>query len=1347
MNDETVIVDNRLFGTDCKGYLLISTQYPANSTSNRKVLFILAMAYLIFVNYGSLIPLEFDEGAFSDAWWNFLSSANQSGIVSNQDTATNVLLSAPLAYFLCGAFAKATQRLASVVLAFAILIFCMADAAIIEVLQGFLPTRTSNVRDVWAQGIGASIGIGLWLLTGKQVYKLLNIVIPRYQQYENKWQLSKTSFRVLCLVYLLFLLLMNGYFSNEWLSFGLAAKKIADIHLAPFYGHYFASTVWATSSVMQYLAMYSPVGLICWLWGSSSSKKYSHELRLKWAVILAIGLALVLEAGKLFLLAKYPDTTNIFLAVTSSVTAFVILPYFMMDGASMSHLERDHLNADSSRLSSGLKPSRLFALLIWGLVLAGLISFSLVSWWLLLIFSISLYFLLRFPASWLLVVPALLPVFDFAPWSGRFFVNEFDLLLLTVLAAGLWHSEKFTIQINIAQQVKLACLLFCISVFISLLIGLLPFDPLDFNAFSNYYSRYNSLLAAKGFIEALAFVPLFIQTIRAGYDVSRTLSFGMVLGLAAAVIAGVWERAVFPGLFDFTSSFRISALFSSMHTGDSPVETYFVCALPFTLAWAYSRKAWWAATLALLLFMTGVYAIFVTFARGGYAAFIVSMLLLLGGIVFNSERLNARKIVLFPVITLFVFCAGLVAWPVFQGSFAQARLAMIDHDLNVRLAHWRNVLDIADTDLGTKIFGMGLGRFPETYFFRNPAGNFSATYQMHEENGNSYLSMGAGEIIYVEQIVKIAPDQSYKLIFDIRGKDLGAGFNIMLCERTFFESYNCQNFSQRLNQVGEWQHYQTELYSEALGQGAWFARRTTKLILENLGAGAAFDIDNIHLFDIDGNDVLSNGDFSNGMDRWFFSAFNHLAWHVKNIFVQLVFEQGWFGFFTFFILIIVILQSVGKEAWRGQVDALVILSSLVGFLFVGLFGSPLDAPRMAFLFYFLLFSGYLVGRSRRGFSYESALRDNGVALHHSDAFVRQQARVTSPAVKTDDSHKKQFFRNNSAADPFDVDHSSNCAVVENRTAIKRIWPLIGGLLGLIFVFAMVLNLPFVPYNIRELSHQTHPWLAMVFLSSLVIWTFGFPVFIAYLMTSPAMCRFYPLLLVLHGVVGWMLLSVAVPLESIHDIVGAPVLGWAWHWEIAGRFIALYSALSLTSTLVFLVLNKSFLRAPLASALGVWGLVAVLVYPICYEAIVRNAATDNLVELMADGGSITAVFFLSAFWALLNLSGYVLALSLMQKNMRSVSLYTLFCLGVVPLGHWLINQGLESTVVKFNTVFSGLQFLLSADRQHYLQTSDLMWGYVVFHVSIVLLLMFIHHIVLRLLRNFSGCIASFSLANK
>ena len=50
-----------------------------------------------------------------------------------------------------------------------------------------------------------------------------------------------------------------------------------------------------------------------------------------------------------------------------------------------------------------------------------------------------LVLLLVFRHAWLVAIPALLPVLDLAPWTGRFYFDESDLFLLVTLGAALLH--------------------------------------------------------------------------------------------------------------------------------------------------------------------------------------------------------------------------------------------------------------------------------------------------------------------------------------------------------------------------------------------------------------------------------------------------------------------------------------------------------------------------------------------------------------------------------------------------------------------------------------------------------------------------------------------------------------------------------------------------------------------------------------------------------------------------------------------------------------------------------------------------------------------------------------------
>ncbi|HYP69187.1 MAG TPA: hypothetical protein VEP67_13170, partial [Thiobacillaceae bacterium] len=109
--------------------------------------------------------------------------------------------------------------------------------------------------------------------------------------------------------------------------------------------------------------------------------------------------------------------------------------------------------------------------------------------------------LFRYSAAWLILVPAALPLLDLAPWTGRFFWDEFDLLILLTLVVALWIARLREPPWQVSKLSTLLGLL-VLAWSISLLLGLLPLQPLDASAFSAYWSHYNSLRLAKGLVWA-----------------------------------------------------------------------------------------------------------------------------------------------------------------------------------------------------------------------------------------------------------------------------------------------------------------------------------------------------------------------------------------------------------------------------------------------------------------------------------------------------------------------------------------------------------------------------------------------------------------------------------------------------------------------------------------------------------------------------------------------------------------------------------------------------------------------------------------------------------------------------
>ena len=1229
----------------------------------------------------------------------------------------------PLAFFWFGAFARAGRLQRNIFVAALIWLACVFLATFVEFLQVFLPTRTSSWNDVVAQAIGALVGIALWVALERRWVEALRTSTQAAPSRMTTNPASRKKILLAAGLYFLILLATNGYLTTTWQGMGSAAESLQALHFAPFYYHYFASTAWATSSVVLYFLLYVPVGIGFWLWLARSNGNPQGNSTLTVALASG-GLALVIEAGKLFLAGKHPDTTNILLGASGGATGFALWPW-------LTHRTRAALpsptlptkqESTKAICPRGSRSLRFFAFRVVSVLVLGATAWGLYLFPtepLLLTIAVILYALLmlRFPAVWLLVIPAVLPTFDLAPLTGWFFFNEFDLLVLTTIGIGYWIIASMPSRGGMPRGLCILLLAFGMSSLVSLLIALFPLQSLDLNAFSNYYSKFNALPAAKGFFEAAGLIPLVTYHIRSGVDILRRFSGGMVMGLSGVVLAVLWERLLFPGLLNFSSDFRVTALFSSMHTGGCHIESYLVAALPFTLAWAFYHKSIIYRAFALLLFSAGTYALFVTYARGGYLAFAVSMMILAARSMITGKKQWHKQKPFFAVAALFIVIGGIVAAPILGGSYAMSRLALVQSDFSIRLAHWRDTLEMMDPDWLTTTFGMGLGRFPETYLYRNSTGTIPGTYRYSLENGNAYLSLGTGDPIYLEQIVAVTPHTPYRLSLDLRSKSTPGYLNAMICERTYIASRNCRasSIKQAEKRTG-WAHYDFSVDSGPLGEGPWFARRTVKLILENTGRGTE-DVDNVHLTGPDGRELVLNGDFSHGSEHWFFSAFNHWPWHIENIWVQAFFEQGWVGVLVLLLLVLYCLAALLKAARQGHVVYVALLASLGGFLSVGMFGSPLEVPRIAFLFYLTLLLPTLMAKSSKMFGDqgEKALAARRARPEETATNPSRQPMTAETAVPT---HPRQAII---VGEPLgSITKYSGATDRENVQVANRnlFGKLAMQMLGVVTIIVAVgwlgMHSPAVHYDVRGLLHPVHPFLSLIALSLFICWSLGFPVFIASRLTRRSwLAWLYPGMLGLHAGGAWILISVSVSLDRIHKIVGYPTLGLPWHWETAVRFVALFSALSLSITGGTGAAILLAYRQKASAALLSWVVTVVALFPLLYWAVVTNAATDNITELMTGGGTVISALLLSVFAALVAFGGTSLATQLQQWRRRGLRQEVLigFMLSV-PLAYLAVRYGTEDTIVKYGQVFSAMQFLLSPDRAHYAHGYVLILRYLV-----------------------------------
>ena len=276
------------------------------------------------------------------------------------------------------------------------------------------------------------------------------------------------------------------------------------------------------------------------------------------------------------------------------------------------------------------RAARLLALLAGGAFLLALHAYPLARGWPAWLFAalLPVYALLlwRRPACWLFCLPALLPVLDLAPWTGWFFLEEIDLLLLLTLACGYWRLGQAAPAACLAPVARVWLLLCCLAWLAALLRGLLPLPPADADAWNNYLSHYNSLRLGKAWAWAMLLLPLLLRD-ASGPALRRYALPGLLAGLAMVAACALWERAVFPGLLNLSSDYRITAPFSAMHTGGAALDGYLALSLPFAALWLARARTRRHGALALLLLALALHAALTTFSRALYAAMLAGGLL------------------------------------------------------------------------------------------------------------------------------------------------------------------------------------------------------------------------------------------------------------------------------------------------------------------------------------------------------------------------------------------------------------------------------------------------------------------------------------------------------------------------------------------------------------------------------------------------------------------------------------------------------------------------------------------------------------------------------------------------
>lgn len=573
---------------------------------------------------------------------------------------------------------------------------------------------------------------------------------------------------------------------------------------------------------------------------------------------------------------------------------------------------------------------------------------------------------LRWPRLWLALLPASLPAMNLSPWTGWLALEEFDLVVTAVLAAGYgaFALARFAPQDSPASRSRRTAVGSWLTWLLALLSlhglwrGLSGAGAWSFDGFQGYADASNSVRVCKSLLYALLLLPLLRQQLRDSRATALGyISMGMCTGLAIVTLATTWERVAYPGLWNFSQPYRTTALFWEMHVGGAAIDAYLALACPFA-AWALwsapTPRRWAAAALLALL---AEYACLTTFSRGVYLAAAASMCVLL--VLVHSTppphppRWRARASALLGV-ALLVQGAAIIS----LSSFLADRMAATLRDFDSRIAHWQHGLDLLHS-ADDWLLGRGLGRLPALYAAAVAEHPFSGDVRLGAGDrrfvriaGPEHRAELAGLYALTQRVALTAG--AYSVDFDVR-VDRPAAVAFSVCEMHLLYERHCQTASVRVGAPdAQWQHVTLPLAGPALSRGAWFAPRMGVFSIALETSGAAVALAGLALHTADHAQWLQNADFSQGLTRWFPAARQYfLPWHIDNLYLEWLIERGLLGLAALLVLMVAALRSL-LSGRASRVDVAPFLAaSLSGALVVGLVSSIMDVPRVAFVLLFL----------------------------------------------------------------------------------------------------------------------------------------------------------------------------------------------------------------------------------------------------------------------------------------------------------------------------------------------------------------------------------------------------------
>ncbi|QHE85943.1 O-antigen ligase family protein [Hydrogenophaga sp. BPS33] len=593
------------------------------------------------------------------------------------------------------------------------------------------------------------------------------------------------------------------------------------------------------------------------------------------------------------------------------------------------------------------------------------------------------------------LLATLLPVASLAPSTGWWLIDEFDLVVLAVLAGAYarmsfdaWRggaADAAAVRDRVGFGLWMAL---GVSSTLSLVIGLLDAgagtgaqpDLWTRALYGGYASVFNPVRVSKSLLWALLLLPVLqhLPESRRKFMVASTVQ-GLAFGLAMVCALVLWERWRYVGIFNFTDSYRTVAGFWEMHVGGGAIDAYLAMAVPVAFWAVWWVPAGWRWSGAALLALLSTYAVLTTYSRGLYLAVAISIVfMLIVARVCRIQPAAGSRVRGWSLKGLSLVLVAQAVWVLGGHTFMAGRVARVDADLLDRAAHWRDGLGLLKTPTDW-MFGLGAGRLPAHYSAEVPGGEFAGqALWRHGPDGTAVVELSGPatrqDMAYdfgLTQRVDLWSEGNYRVRIRYQ-TDAPLVLLLSVCERHLLYDFRCQ-----------WKHVRPEAavadpdqWHEMVLPGKAFAPAGRAVALRDgmftmtvLSVGRTARIHEVALWDARGHQVLKNGDFARGLMHWFPAAQGSFKpWHIDNLYLEILIERGLLGWLVVALLAAWTGHGLARALQHREPWALALSGSLVSMGVLGLVISVTELPRVAFMLLLILLTTSRLRRSPQSLS-------------------------------------------------------------------------------------------------------------------------------------------------------------------------------------------------------------------------------------------------------------------------------------------------------------------------------------------------------------------------------------------